>query len=254
MLAEFNSEGYLILRSFFENKSDLSPFYDQINKVGKFINPRFTPFDLFEDIQLDNDQRSNLYRSLRYLPAISQLACSEKALKLCKSLGLEFPAIMNSCNIRMDTPKLDQYLFHWHQDITYLLGSMNALTFWIPLSKVNKERGSIEVIPGSHTKGIFPIRYTGKKSLEPNTVMSPKDIYLEKEPTAPPILLEAEPGDLVVFSQLLLHRSTPNHSGYIRWAIQLRFADLMNKHFYENNYPFGDLTNIFHTTYIENKK
>lgn len=250
MINQFNDQGYLILKNFFDINSDLNPFYQELSKLGNFVKPNFDPFDKYTDDSLSDKQRSNFYKILRYLPCLKKLSTNDKTLKLCKELGLKFPVVMNSCNIRMDFPRGDDFLFHWHQDITYLLGSMNALTFWIPLTVVNETNGTIEVVPGSHKSGVHGINYVSNKKLDVNSIMSPKDIRLKDTPSKDIVHVNAKPGDLVVFSQLLLHRSTPNYCDKIRWAIQLRYSDAMNEQFYDDNYPFGDSTNIFQTNYL----
>ena len=250
MNKKFNEDGYIVLKKFFNPDNELQNIYYEISKLGNFIEAGFNPFKHFEEKNLTEMQRSNFYKILRYLPSLNKLSSSLKALELCRKIGLKFPVIMNSCNIRMDFPHGDEYLFHWHQDLTYLLGSINALTFWIPLTPVNKINGTIELVPGSHKNGIYDIEYVSSKPLHANSVLSPKDVKLKENPIDGIIQIEANPGDLVVFSQLLLHRSTPNRSDKTRWAVQLRYADAMSKHFYENNYPFGDSTNIYQTEYI----
>lgn len=254
MLRDFEKNGYAVVKNMFDPGDDLGSFYKSIERLAHYIKPEFSPFGSFEKEVLTDKQKSNFYRALRYLPSINRLASSEKSLQLCTDLGMEFPVVMNSSNIRMDAPDGGKFLFHWHQDLTYLLGSLNSVTFWIPLTEVNRHNGSIEVIPGSHKQGFFPVEYRSQKLLQKNTVMSPSDIFLVEEPKEPGLAIEANPGDVVVFSQMLLHRSIPNFSDTVRWAIQIRYSDVMDQAFYESDYPFGDVTNIFHAKYnLESK-
>ena len=88
---------------------------------------------------------------------------------------------MHSYNLRMDLPEEDEFLFHWHQDSTYLLGSANALTYWIPLVPVSRASvGSIAVIPGSHRDGIraYRTRFDAAGGPPPRLSLSPKDVHL----------------------------------------------------------------------------
>lgn len=195
--------------------------------------------------------RKAFYSGLRYLPSITQLACSRLLLSISNQLNIIQPAVMHSYNLRMDMPNEPEYMFHWHQDITYLLGSKNSITYWIPLTQVDEFRGSIELINKSHTKGLFSYFYTGEGVPPPHKSMSPSDIRLDEEPSDLAKLIEAEPGDIVVLSQLLLHRSTPNFSEQTRWAAQVRHSDLAEFEFQEAGFPFGDSTNIFHNDYLK---
>lgn len=242
----FHEHGFVVLRNFFDVARDLAPIADQIAWLGQRIGgDGFAMADAAAIERLSLEQRGTLYRSLRYLPALAQLAARPGLLDLSRAFGIAFPLVLRSFNVRMDTPHRDEFLFHWHQDITYLLGSHNSLTYWIPLSQVDAEHGSIEVVDASHRDGIRALEYTGAKALEPQTVLSPADARLVKEPDDPTIPVEAEPGDLVAFSQYLLHRSTPNRSSGIRWTVQIRHADADEQAFLDAGLPMGDATNIF---------
>jgi len=168
---------------------------------------------------------------------------------LSKELGLKSPAVMHSFNLRMDYPGDNEYLFHWHQDSTYLLGSENAVTYWLPLTCVSRALGSIAIIPGSHKRGLYPFNIS--ESYGGNGSLSPKDINLKDVPTSEDIyVVEAEPGDLVVFSQLLLHSSFPGNREDIRWTIQIRHSDYSNERFLNAGFPMGDATNITKVNYL----
>jgi len=247
----FHEHGFVVLRNFFDYDRDLAPLTDQIAWLGRRLGGAdFAMNDAAAVERLSLEQRGTLYRSLRYLPALAQLAAQPKLLDLSRAFGIAFPLVLRSFNVRMDTPHRDEFLFHWHQDITYLLGSHDSLTYWIPLCRVDAEHGSIEVIDGSHRDGVHPVTYTGTKTLEPQTVLAPADARLVKEPDEPTVLVEAEPGDLVAFSQYLLHRSTPNRSAGTRWTVQIRHADADEQAFLDAGLPMGDATNIyFHDAY-----
>jgi len=245
----FAANGYLILREFYNPQRDFNNITQEIAQLFDIESPCFDPFASYTD-GLDELARRRAYSGLRYLPSLFQFASNNANIDIAKQFGLRVPALMHSCNIRMDLPNRNEFMFHWHQDITYLLGSMNALTFWVPLTKVSRADGTIELIPGSHLNGVKPIRFTGSGQPQKGRSMSPKDIFLIDEPFEDSIFVEAMPGDLVVFSQLLLHRSSPNCSDRIRWTIQLRYADFSEPRFIENNYPMGDSSNIFYTDYM----
>ena len=151
----------------------------------------------------------------------------------------------------MDMPSEPDFLFHWHQDITYLLGSKNSVTYWVPLTPVDEFQGSIEIIEGSHKQGLLPFHYTGEGPPPARKPMSPSDIRLDSSPTDAPTLIEADPGDIIVFSQFLLHRSTANHSDQVRWVSQVRHSDFAEVDFRNAGFPFGDSENIFENRYLK---
>jgi ectoine hydroxylase-related dioxygenase (phytanoyl-CoA dioxygenase family) len=250
---EFQENGYLIIKNIKEVHEYIELMLSEVDILcANFFWDSSCAQGAEKIAQLSPDEKRTFYVALRYLPSITQLASSPLLLGLSRQLGLEIPAVMHSYNIRMDSPFGDKFLFHWHQDITYLLGSKNSLTYWLPLSPVNEINGSVELIGRTHRSGVSPFHYTGQELSPPRfKSMSPSDIRLDEEPEKSELLVIAEPGDLVIFSQFLLHRSTPNRSNNIRWVAQIRHSDLADQEFRDAGYPFGDITNIFETNHLK---
>jgi hypothetical protein len=252
---QFDRDGFLVLRGHLTDDPTYSSIAREVERVGRLFDPAFTFERAAASIAaMAHDRRSALYHSLRYLCSITQMACHPTLLDLSRELGLTEPAVMHSYNLRMDLPDEDEFLFHWHQDSTYLLGSANALTYWIPLVPVSRASvGSIAVIPGSHRDGIsaFRTRFDVAGGPPAWRSLSPKDVHLRVEPDPTAALdIEAVPGDVVVFSQLLLHASLPNRGTAARWTVQVRHADLGEPDFLAAGFPMGDHTNIVHHNYL----
>jgi hypothetical protein len=244
LLEDFQRDGFVLLRNVFFDEARSTLEHD-IRTVGnEFFGTTPVPFDLKNYQPKHTLHRGEFYNLLRYVPSLCALSGCQEILNMSRALGLRVPFVMKASNIRMDLPDEDEFLFHWHQDITYLLGSLNSITYWFPLTPVNKSNSTIEVIPGSHRSGIVPFDYTGSEALQKNKIMSPKDIRLHEEPCEPSIFIEAEPGDVVIFSQHLLHRSTPNRSSLSRWTVQVRHADI-DAQFIAAGCPLGDRNNIY---------
>ena len=251
-LRQFHTNGHLLLKNVAAVRPLLEAMREEVRALGSQFRPgRGDDIDAQTIAALAPAQRQTFYRGLRYLPATTQLACSELLLDIGRRIGLARPAVMHSYNLRMDMPHETQFLFHWHQDVTYLLGSANSVTYWVPLGTVDAHHGSVEVIDGSHRQGLVPFHYTGDGPVPPHKPMSPRDIRLDADPTARSTTIEAEAGDILVFSQFLLHRSTPNLSNDIRWVAQVRHSDFAEPEFQRAGFPFGDVTNIFQHEYLK---
>jgi ectoine hydroxylase-related dioxygenase (phytanoyl-CoA dioxygenase family) len=251
--AEFYFEnGYLVLRGVLKESQFLHQIIAEIEALGQIYD---TDFDFTQAQRslatMQPVPRRNLYLALRYLPSITGLAASPLLLRLSQALGLRMPAVMHSYNVRMDAPNEDKFLFHWHQDITYLLGSLNSITYWLPLSKADSQYGSVAIIPGSHTSGIQPVIYTGEDKPAASQPLSPSHLRLVTEPQERGEVIDANIGDIVLFSQFILHASVPNRSPQVRWTAQIRHSDLSEQAFIEAGYPFGDATNIYHVDYLK---
>lgn len=245
---ELEQNGYLILRNYFRN-GELDELQDDLEALGRWIiGPEFSATHR-ENYTLTPERQSLLYDRLSYMPALSRLSGSKDIQQLCRRLGMAFPSLMGCCNMRLDPPGDDRHLFAWHQDSLYLLGSTNAVTLWLPLGDVDLVHGTIQVIPGSHKKGIYPFRKISDKQPDQNVPFLQRDLCLDYEVTEMPETIVARRGDLVVFRQMLLHRSTPNRSDQIRWTAQLRITDLGEVEHQRQRFPTGDRTNIFYADY-----
>ena len=251
MLKKYKEFGYVVVKNYLMDEIKKSGLIDDLTHYASVFGENFDISKSFEFTKnLSVQDRQTFYKGLRYLPGLAKFGASNKLQDISKCLGLRFPVLMKSYNIRMDSPSDIKNLFHWHQDITYLLGSKNSLTYWIPLTTVNQLMGSIEVIPRSHLQGLYPFKYVGSESQD-NKVMSPKDIRLIEEPKIAGEIIEAEFGDLVVFSQYLLHRSMPNFGANNRWTIQIRHSDFHDYEYKNAMYPMGDNSNIFKENYYK---
>jgi phytanoyl-CoA hydroxylase len=93
--------------------------------------------------------------------------------------------------------------FGWHQDSGYTTTVPLAyITCWTAITATTRANGCIWLIPGSHHRGLLPHAQ--------NTEHDSWDAVLEDERGAIPV--EMEPGQVAIFSSLMLHRSGPNTS------------------------------------------
>jgi hypothetical protein len=96
----------------------------------------------------------------------------------------------------------------WHQDWPYwefAPDRSRIVTAMLFLDDATLENGTLEVIPGSHTKG--PWKQRTDRDLFGNLEMDPAEA--EGQPT---VALEVPAGSVVWFGALLVHKSEPNRS------------------------------------------
>jgi ectoine hydroxylase-related dioxygenase (phytanoyl-CoA dioxygenase family) len=99
--------------------------------------------------------------------------------------------------------------FGWHQDSGYTTTIPLAyITCWTAITRATQANGCIWVIPGSHHQGLRPHRT--------NQQESSYDAVISDETGAIPV--ELEPGQVAIFSSLLLHKSGPNTSDEVRFG------------------------------------
>lgn len=246
--SKFERDGYLILQDFWK-RGELNDLQAQLDELGQLVTGTDFSSGHPDSRNLSGTEQSLLYDRLKYLPALARMSGSPAVRQLCRELGMAHPSLMGCCNMRLDKPSDTKHLFAWHQDSVYLLGSVNAVTVWVPLQDVNAHCGTIEVIAGSHKRGLHPFKRISDKVIAPYVPFLQRDICLDYEVTETPATINARRGDVVVFKQMLLHRSTPNFGNRVRWTAQLRITDLGDPDYRRQGFPTGDRTNIFYVDY-----
>lgn len=102
--------------------------------------------------------------------------------------------------------------FPWHQDNSYNNVLDGHYQFWIALTEMTEQNGALCLQPGSH-KSWLPHKKIGNEMVYDGVVENP-------------LKIEAEPGDVVIFSSYLLHSTTPNVTQNPRWAYVIEYMSL----------------------------
>jgi ectoine hydroxylase-related dioxygenase (phytanoyl-CoA dioxygenase family) len=235
------------LRTAFANAQNLKPSEKPLHKVSRFD-------DGF--IELCNEDRrhgSIIYDACRRLTPVNTLSADPKLNRL-SGLLMQSETLMTYPYkpIRIDHPNEEKYLFLWHQDYPYNQDSTDGIVYWIPLQDVDDENGCLEIAPGSHKEGIYPVRVvdpenqqkTGARTM---TLADPSVVN-----RYPGITIPMRAGDVLVFSNLLLHRSQLNTSARARWTIQFRHGNFENPDAIQRDWPGGLIAGAgFHKTHPE---
>jgi ectoine hydroxylase-related dioxygenase (phytanoyl-CoA dioxygenase family) len=185
----------------------------------------------------DVRHRQFIYDVTRFIPELYALAGSDVVMQAMASAldtgGPYPPVAYNNVNLRMDYPGVDwSEKLPWHQDYPYrnpLYTPGRSLASWIPVFPCPAELGPVEFIPGSHHWGeistIEVDRGPGRTSvwrIDPAKTGSMDDL----------VVLDAHPGDLIIFSLATVHRSGINRDpDAIRWTVQARYHDMSDGQF-----------------------
>lgn len=103
-------------------------------------------------------------------------------------------------------------IFPWHQDNGYNGLRTEFYQLWISLTNATADNGGLLLQPGSHKKPL-PHKKVGHEMVYTGIPESP-------------ILIEAEPGDITLFSSFLLHSTNPNTTQDDRWAYVIEYMPL----------------------------
>jgi len=136
--------------------------------------------------------------------------------------------------LRADLPGEGTYELPLHQDYA-TTRCRTAWRMWIPLRDVDRQHGTMEVIPGSHNRGPYP--YSESFAIERHE-LAQRGLAAQS--------LELPAGDGVLFSPWLVHGSVPNQSRRTKWVLLLHVQDLAT--FVNPNEPTDPLTPFLELT------
>lgn len=228
----FHRKGYLLLPNLIEpaiiegmlgrvaDAIDLRArkLYDKgkITNLHEDLSPSLRWQRIFQDMgnfqmrrSWDEDVISEELHTLMTLPALLDV--------LESLLGPEIQAT-GLIALRPKVPNDKRTTVLWHQDSHYFgedTADKTVITVWVPLVDANESNGCLQVIPESHTWGYVEAEMDSEhKSYKP----------LE-DPTkrGTPLRCEMRTGDVLLFGNLMLHRSLPNVSDHTRWSIDFRY-------------------------------
>lgn len=167
----------------------------------------------------------------QYLPSLHRLGIDDALLGLIRRLGIARPVISTRPVVHIVSDELKvpggYHRTPPHQDWRSVQGSLDALVAWLPLVETGGETSPLEVAPGSHRLGLLPaVPHPFGTTVAEGPV--PDDVFVP---------LEAAPGDVVVFSMFLVHRTGSSRAPGVRWAASFRYNNLDEPSFIARDFP-----------------
>ena len=230
---KFSEHGYLVVQSAL-SESDLASL---IAVVSEAVNTRATELykegvisDVYEGLSFERrwhavlkacDRENEVFgwHTLVFSEALFNLITHPKVLDILASLIGSDIQFNGDFWVRPKLPNEKLTTLPWHQDSAYMPETENDthLTVWLPLVDVKLENGPLQFLPGSHKSGLQTYhRVPGETFAVP--VLSPTSSDTDID------TLEMKKGDLLVFNNLVFHRSLVNQSDSIRWSTDFRFS------------------------------
>jgi phytanoyl-CoA hydroxylase len=235
---QFDEQGYVILKRVFKPdvlngvRSALVELVDR--EADKLLAAKRIP-DAFSAASFETRMyrlyEHNLeiapksFRRELHLPGMFDLFFNSSVLDLVSQfLGNEIRLYPNY-TARPKFPEWEGTEVLWHQDGGYTAGAADAhgvrnlkmVNVWAPIVPANTHNGCMEFAPGTHRLGVVP--------------HEKRQYYLEiaadqlKQHVHGTVAVELDPGDAVLFHNLLFHRGLPNLSEEIRWSCDWRYQD-----------------------------
>jgi hypothetical protein len=238
-IAEFEKNGLLIFRRFYDVERDIRPIQRGVHKIIglviakhglKIVQSDFSEesFDsgYQELIKADRRYGGEVYDAVKQIPAFMRLVTDPRHEQLLCELRRTDTAGIAAAGygIRIDNPGEERYRATWHQEYLGQLRSLDGLGFWTSLHHVDATLGAVEFCLGSHKSGLLKVRESNPDQPDKTGAYG---LLLDREAEVvssfPHLTLEAEAGDLAVFDFLTIHRSGFNRSDRARWSMQTRY-------------------------------
>lgn len=229
----FTQQGYVGVKSALAER-DLHPLIAVISEVvdtraTEFYNKGVIP-DIYEDIPFERRWHAILrecgrenevfgWHTLVFSEALFNLITHPKVLNVVELLIGSEIQFNGDFWVRPKLPNEKLTTLPWHQDSAYMPHTENDthLTVWMPLVDVTAENGALQFLPGSHTAGLQTYhRVEGEAFAVPVLPPTASDTDIDT--------LEMKRGDILVFNNLVFHRSLLNRSDTIRWSVDFRFS------------------------------
>ena len=234
-----HTEGFIHLKNFFPKntiesvKNDaLRVFSIQGNASQSNGQHSLTAeSDIYELFRKHKQRFIGCGKQIQHLPSLHQLGLNPKLIELMHGLGIQFPVISTRPVLFFNSKHLADKETYWkmppHQDWRSIQGSINSLVAWVPLCDIDRDLGALEIIPKSHLLGLQTNELVDSFGVV-NSAYRQDNLFKS---------MEVEIGDLIIFSQFLIHRSGHNATDAIRWSCHFRYNDLLEPTFIDRFYP-----------------
>uniref|UniRef100_A0A383WF13 Fe2OG dioxygenase domain-containing protein n=1 Tax=Tetradesmus obliquus TaxID=3088 RepID=A0A383WF13_TETOB len=132
-----------------------------------------------------------------------------------------------SWNVRAKTPRAEGGDVPWHQDSAYCSPDARQtlqVTAWIPLLDVDAANGCMQLLRGGHLAG-RTVAHTAASGNTWHVAMDEAAAAAELglDLAADLVTVPMKAGDVLLFNNLIPHRSLDNTSDRIRWSLDLRW-------------------------------
>lgn len=168
-----------------------------------------------------------------HIATLYQLGVNDETLNALRSVGVETPCFAARPLVWFHHPTLARSARYErlpaHQEWSNMQGSISGAVLWSPFVDMDNTMGPLEVIEGSHTRGLGAV-HTPEHSDYPLAIQHTID-----DDAFSSVLIQ--PGDAIIFHPLLIHRSGINRSDRIRWTFNFRYNNANDPTFIERLYP-----------------
>lgn len=208
----FEKDGFVILRKVF-NETELSSIRSTLQRIVSYAEKGLEdPFDKYY-LRHRADQ-GVLYDLFQRHPEFDRMARNERILDaVAEAAGPDIFLYENSVVYK---PKGKQNGVPFHQDFISRVNEPVKYIAWMAVDRVTRDSGALKVVPGSHKKGFLSWhRVKGETH---------HDRIDERELDLTGLMhVELEPGDVLIFNQLVVHGSDTMNTDSLRLVYRVSY-------------------------------
>lgn len=230
-IEHYREEGYVVVPHVLE-RFEIDRYLNRASEIANGKVPEAAANRLVKDIQfakgklpMPEDPEHALWKILnpdRFDPIMAECLSLPRVLDAVSSLiGEDLLAFLLMFIYK--PPGIEQSVHPFHQDAAYFMfqPQNRCLGVWIPLDPVSEENGSLSVVPRSHELEVK--KHIIKEGINFGALAA-EDIEDNAAYHEQAITMELSPGDCLLFSTHLLHRSGGNRTNGHRRVITLHMA------------------------------
>lgn len=241
----YKENGYVILKSVL-SEIEISNIQSDIHKIvtqqlialGQSPESDSSIDSIYKDMvklhALDINKYLSSLRLCAKVTSLYQAVLNKRILQFTQSIGIKMPVFQTQpvFHIMSDKLKIKDGYFGVgaHQDWPALQSGLDTVTTWVPLVPVKANSYTLEIVPKSHLLGFCE----SKQEQNIHEIIPSAYSHLDF------IKVEMNPGDVLVFSVFLIHKSEIEaESNAFRMAYSMRYENGADATFIERNYPFA---------------
>lgn len=240
-LKQYRQDGYCVVRDLLPAgaveavlKDVDSIFARQLGRSerqpARYAGEETVRANMEELLALDVKRYQAAARHAAKLASLQALVVSQPILSLVAAFGLATPTVPTGpvLHIMGDRLKIPGSYFGFapHQDWPSIQGGLDTITLWLPLMDVDARLFPLQLIPGSHTRGLWDGEVT-------ENALEIRKGFVESDFVPAP----ARRGDVVMFTGFTVHRTALAGCSGLRIASSTRYENAEDPSFVARGYP-----------------
>lgn len=253
LVQQFNRDGFLIVKNLFDvdfidgvkesikrNVDDVLIAYN--NRPGESLEISLTKLFKY-DVEKYKKVVSSLWRKIEVYDLLHSPSIRKFLIDTFSWGGVNIPGgqVVHVMGDALRIPG-GYHGISAHQDWPSVMGSLDGMVVWVPLQDITEDLFPLEVVPGSHKKGMMKLSNNPDAPWEVDSTNYSHEDFLK-------VLLKK--GDVIFMSYFTLHRSGLSSSkDAIRLACSTRYDNASEKDFIKRCFPTAYLRTVDRKLYL----